>query len=351
MDGAKILREAWNYDVFTGKYADVLIPLYDNEESVCGIIYNNTPYYFQKNQQGDVVAIFDANCDVVARYTYDAWGKVSAITGTNLEIAYINPFRYRSYTYDQEIGMYYLQSRYYDPEVGRFVNGDEPLCLVIENVVLGHCLYTYCGNDAVNACDPGGNSAALTMALPLALKASAPVITPLISIGTTNSWNPVGWAALIIFILLLAVLLGAYYYQKRIKQLSKRKSLSDVKAKLPSGKVYYLAYITTKGELAKIGKPMNFQTALASLGITGASNSLNKRYKYNKKKSSSAQRTLQPLGSGQWGIYTNSQTAAKALAIVLGYNSAPEVEGTNMYGHYHDSTHSFHIWFGGKMSY
>ncbi len=159
LDGAKILREAWNYDVFTGKYADVLIPLYDNEDTVCGIIYNNTPYYFQKNQQGDVVAIFDANRDIVARYTYDAWGKVTAITGTNLEIAYINPFRYRSYTYDQETGMYYLQSRYYDPEVGRFVNADREECIQTNDSVVSGNMFAYCENDPINLTDASGYSA------------------------------------------------------------------------------------------------------------------------------------------------------------------------------------------------
>jgi len=96
---------------------------------------------------------------------------------------------------------------------------------------------------------------------------------------------------------------------------------------------------------------MNFVSALAALGVTGATNSLNKQYKYDPGKSSNAQRTLQHLGSEQWGIYTHAQSAAKALAVVLGSNEKPEVEGTNMYGHYHDSTHSFHIWFGGKLSF
>ena len=89
---------------------------YDNEDSVCGILYNNVPYYFIKNLQGDIIAIVDKDAQTVARYSYDAWGAVtSAVTYTELtngvNIATINPFRYRGYYYDEEIGLYYLQSR------------------------------------------------------------------------------------------------------------------------------------------------------------------------------------------------------------------------------------------------
>jgi RHS repeat-associated protein len=104
--------------------------LYDNEDSVCGIVYNDEPYYFQKNLQGDVIAITDKDGEVVANYTYDAWGKLTSITGTAFRIALLNPFRYRGYYYDEETELYYLQSRYYDPEVGRFVNADEIGCIV-----------------------------------------------------------------------------------------------------------------------------------------------------------------------------------------------------------------------------
>ena len=109
LDGTKILRENWG--------SNTLIPLYDNEDSVCGILYNNVPYYFIKNLQGDVIAIVDKDAQTVARYSYDAWG-VCTVTHDSVGIATINPFRYRGYYYDEEIGLYYLQSRYYDASVG-----------------------------------------------------------------------------------------------------------------------------------------------------------------------------------------------------------------------------------------
>jgi len=105
LDGTKILRETWG--------SNTLVPLYDNEDSVCGIIYNSVPYYFIKNIQDDVIAIVDKDAQTVARYSYDAWGKLLSITdedGADLSnnashIAIINPFRYRSYYFDGEIGL------------------------------------------------------------------------------------------------------------------------------------------------------------------------------------------------------------------------------------------------------
>ena len=76
--------------------------------------------YYVRNLQGDVVKILNTSGGVVATYTYDAWGKVTS-SGS---IAQINPIRYRGYYYDTDTGFYYLQSRYYDPAVKRFINAD-----------------------------------------------------------------------------------------------------------------------------------------------------------------------------------------------------------------------------------
>jgi RHS repeat-associated protein len=149
LDGGKILKEVWN--------GNVLETVFDNEDSVCGIIYNGTPYYFLKNLQGDIIAITDNSGNVVARYSYDAWGVCTIaqdISGCN--IATTNPFRYRGYYYDTETELYYLQSRYYDAEVGRFLNGDMPEFAVFEQSVLGHNLFGYCGNEPVGCVDYSG---------------------------------------------------------------------------------------------------------------------------------------------------------------------------------------------------
>jgi len=106
--------------------------------------------------QGDVIAIVDKNATTVARYSYNAWG-VPTITQDSVGIASINPFRYRSYYYDQEIGMYYLQSRYYDASVGRFINGDDVLMTIaytFDNRFVN--LFTYSDNNFTVNYDPNG---------------------------------------------------------------------------------------------------------------------------------------------------------------------------------------------------
>lgn len=153
MEGTKILREAWS--------GNTLVPLYDNEDSVCGILYNSVPYYFIKNLQGDVIAIVDKDAQTVARYSYDAWGVPEIkLDSSACQIATINPFRYRGYYYDEEIELYYLQSRYYDAEVGRFINSDsiEILNFNDKNAIsIQYGLFTYAVNNPVNEVDFAGS--------------------------------------------------------------------------------------------------------------------------------------------------------------------------------------------------
>ena len=139
-----------------------LIYGYD-ESGIASIEYGNARYYVQKNIQGDVVALVDGNKAVVAKYIYDAWGNHKVYDGNNVEnsdstfIGNINPFRYRGYYYDAESGLYYLQTRYYDPEIGRFINSDS-IDYIDPKSINGLNLYSYCGNNPVNYIDPTGNS-------------------------------------------------------------------------------------------------------------------------------------------------------------------------------------------------
>lgn len=148
LDGAKILQESWNTTDSDGiENTNVLIPLYDNEDSVCGILYNGQDYYFLKNLQGDIIAITNTFGRTVAKYSYDAWGVCTIVEdASGLNIAAINPFRYRGYYYDAEIGMYYLQSRYYNPETGRFLNADTSTYVAIDYSAVSCNLFTYCKN-------------------------------------------------------------------------------------------------------------------------------------------------------------------------------------------------------------
>ena len=131
--------------------------MYDNNSDAFGFIYNSTEYYYIKNAQNDVTAIADINGNVLARYYYDAWGKVLEITG-NTEIANLNPILYRSYYYDKETEWYYLNTRYYSPDMCRFVSADNenvstetPAGLTDKN------LFAYCDNNPVNRVDKSGN--------------------------------------------------------------------------------------------------------------------------------------------------------------------------------------------------
>ena len=113
--------------------------------------YNGTVYYYITNLQGDVISIVDGSGAVVASYSYDPYGNVLTATGT---LAETNPLRYRGYVYDTETRLYYLQSRYYDPSIGRFINADSYAST--GQGVLGHNMFAYCNNSPANFCDPGG---------------------------------------------------------------------------------------------------------------------------------------------------------------------------------------------------
>ena len=115
--------------------------------------YNGTLYYYILNAQGDVVRIVNSSRSVVASYTYDPWGKIISSSGT---LADINPLRYCGYYYDSETGFYYLQSRYYDPEIGRFINADS-YASTDATGLLSTNMFAYCENDPVNRSDPSGD--------------------------------------------------------------------------------------------------------------------------------------------------------------------------------------------------
>ena len=89
------------------------------------VTYNGAEYFYLKNAQGDVTGLVNSSGTQVVTYTYDAWGSPLTTTGTMADtLGKLNPFRYRGYVYDTETGLYYLGSRYYNPETGRFINAD-----------------------------------------------------------------------------------------------------------------------------------------------------------------------------------------------------------------------------------
>ena len=133
----------------------VIYYLYDENNNKYGFIYNGKYYYYQINLQGDVIGIYDENGQLVVQYAYDVWGKPLSVTGALAStIGQINPIRYRGYYYDNETGFYYVSSRYYDPEIGRWINADG--YVATGQGILGNNMFAYCGNNPVNRADPSG---------------------------------------------------------------------------------------------------------------------------------------------------------------------------------------------------
>ena len=133
---------------------DTLDFSYDTNGVPLTMTYNGTVYYYTTNLQGDVISLERADGGGGAQYAYDAWGNIIAMSGT---LAELNPLRYRGYVYDQETGFYYLQSRYYDPTVGRFINADS--YATTGQGIIGHNMFAYCLNNPAGFVDNGGQLA------------------------------------------------------------------------------------------------------------------------------------------------------------------------------------------------
>ena len=152
--GSQLAMMIVNPDLPTKK---VLKFYYDAEGRPLSLDFNGTVYLYITNLQGDVVALADQYGEVI-RYEYDAWGKpISTYYAATPyhDAMYYNPLRYRGYIYDNETGFYYLQSRYYDPVVGRFINSDGYVST--GTGVLGYNMFAYCLNNPMNKVDYEGN--------------------------------------------------------------------------------------------------------------------------------------------------------------------------------------------------
>ena len=132
---------------------DILVFMYDNNGDIFGFLSDGTEYYYVKNAQNDVTAIANADGTVIANYYYDSWGQITEITG-NTEIAEINPIRYRSYYYDSETEWYFLNTRYYSPELCRFINADG--YVQTGQGLLDKNMFAYCENNPINRADRNG---------------------------------------------------------------------------------------------------------------------------------------------------------------------------------------------------
>ncbi len=145
------------YELVDDVETNVIEFVYDSNNTPIYFTYNNATYYYEKNLQGDIVAILDANGNTVVEYAYNIWGELVSITGSLADtIGAINPLRYRGYYYDTETNLYYLQSRYYSPDLMRFISQDDPVLSNDQGQPLGSNLYAYCLNNPSNLSDYDG---------------------------------------------------------------------------------------------------------------------------------------------------------------------------------------------------
>ena len=181
------------------KQSDGLEFVYDNS-GVIGLKYSGNTYFYRRDCQGNIIALIDNNGAVVVEYKYDAWGNHEAMVAdeTYVALAEINPFRYRGYYYDSETDLYFLQTRYYDPEVGRFISRDS-IEYAAPETICGLNLYAYCGNNPVMATDPTGRAAWwewLVAGIVTAVLVVGAVALNVITAGTASVFIGVGVAAI-----------------------------------------------------------------------------------------------------------------------------------------------------------
>ena len=159
----------------------ILVFMYDNNGDIFGFLSDGTEYYYVKNAQNDVTAIASADGTIIANYYYDSWGQITEVTG-NTEIAEINPIRYRSYYYDSETEWYFLNTRYYSPELCRFINADG--YIQTGQGMLDKNMFTYCLNNPIDKYDPLGNFALTATICGIAIWKIAAVVVGMIVVSS-----------------------------------------------------------------------------------------------------------------------------------------------------------------------
>jgi RHS repeat-associated protein len=183
LEGGKVILET------TGN--DALHYSYDSRGQLVSLKLNGTPYFYMRNGQGDITGLIDASGAEVVRYTYDSWGKPISITGSlALTVGAKNPYRYRGYRYDTESGLYYLQSRYYDPSIKRFISADtHDILLTSPYEFTDKNLFAYVDNNPIMRSDADGEYWFLIGAgVGLGVGFTASVMSQYLTTGTVN-WN------------------------------------------------------------------------------------------------------------------------------------------------------------------
>ncbi len=236
-DGSLISQIYTNYDdeVTT---SDTARFIYDSWGTLQGFILNDSEtYLYVKNLQGDIIAIVDEKGQTIVEYSYDAWGNVT-FSESSLQnmtkastLCFVSPFTYRGYCYDYDIELYYLQSRYYSAEIGRFINTDDTqIAIATQGEILGANLFAYCNNNPIVNTDRTGFITPANVVGALIAGALGAVGGYFLSKWLANKLNLSGWkrtafiAGLTAVITATAAVIGYFigpYIQKVAKSIIK----------------------------------------------------------------------------------------------------------------------------------
>ena len=191
--GGSILAEKKN-----GKWQHYL---YEGSGQLMAIRYKGADYYYIRDGLMTITGLVDANGTAVVNYRYDSWGTVTGISGSMAgTLGKDNPYRFKGYYYDEETGMYYLKSRYYQPEICRFISADTIEVLDCQGDLNDKNLYAYCDNNPVMRVDTGGQIwitlgiMAAGGGIGMVIGAASSAITQYMFNGEIN-WKSVGVAA------------------------------------------------------------------------------------------------------------------------------------------------------------
>ena len=313
---------------------------YDAQGKVVSVNYNGAEYYYVRNAQGDIVKLIDGSGSTVVEYTYDSWGKVLSVTGSLATTLGENqPFRYRGYVYDNDTNLYYLQSRYYNPAIGRFISSD--VYLSTGQGVLGHNSYVYCLNNPLILEDQGGAAAHFIDRYDVSDAGIGGISATGGSGGAAASPNA-GIAGLTV---LVSEIVAAFVCAVE----AATNAAADIATKIESAlKAEYYGVIVLGDEFVYLTGAMNLDDAIVWANTAAVSmevfiphisiiDSLRKK--------------------SRWGLYTLYYDDAYDIAWILGGGLppvGPELsKGRGYYWHFHTALHKFfgfyehfHIWFG-----
>jgi len=283
--------------------------------------YNGTGYFYVTNLQGDVVGIANSN-GVVGYYEYDAWGRIVAMdAASSMEYSALtyNPLRYRGYIYDTETGFYYLQSRYYDPAIRRFINADSYAST--GTGFLGYNMFAYCENNPVRLIDPTGCIAIGVLELATAGMFILGLLGLVVAEPTVKESAAKGLTDLL----------------DKISELVDELTIdavvdTDIAESPEQEPEYYGAHVYGGKPWEKTTGPMTMDQATIWIYMTAASNQYGR--------------------GAAWGVYTAEEVDACALAVRIRNGQPIQHRNSGCYPHYHIKDYDFgrykhfHIWYG-----